>query len=193
MLSVIGFLWNSLTTQSDLPVDGVVTVSFDGSVRYVTTDGEKLLSLSEDGEILWQTDISDRVKDVAVTEEFIILSYSSVRTIDVFGKEGEKKKSIELPYAVDGIAAVRNTLYVAVTRSTLSGSSIYCFENFPEDDRYDAVAFTNAIVDLALSPDQTLSSATTTSKEVSGSSSNSTFGLAMMLMSICILFFMPWE
>ncbi len=156
VLSVIGFLWNSLTTQSDLPVDGVVTVSFDGSVRYVTTDGEKLLSLSEDGEILWQTDISDRVKDVAVTEEFIILSYSSVRTIDVFGKEGEKKKSIELPYVVDGIAAVRNTLYVAVTRSTLSGSSIYCFENFPEDDRYDAVAFTNAIVDLALSPDQTL-------------------------------------
>ena len=64
VLSVIGFLWNSLTTQSDLPVDGVVTVSFDGSVRYVTTDGEKLLSLSEDGEILWQTDISDRVKDV---------------------------------------------------------------------------------------------------------------------------------
>ena len=52
VLSVIGFLWNSLTTQSDLPVDGVVTVSFDGSVRYVTTDGEKLLSLSEDGEIL---------------------------------------------------------------------------------------------------------------------------------------------
>ena len=27
VLSVIGFLWNSLTTQSDLPVDGVVTVS----------------------------------------------------------------------------------------------------------------------------------------------------------------------
>ena len=38
-----------------------------------------------------------------------------------------------------------------------------------------------------------ISSATTTSREVSGSSSKRILGWAMMLMSICILFFMPWE
>ena len=38
-----------------------------------------------------------------------------------------------------------------------------------------------------------ISSATTTSRDVKGSSSNRIFGWAMMLMSICILFFIPWE
>ena len=38
-----------------------------------------------------------------------------------------------------------------------------------------------------------ISSATTTSSEVRGSSSSRIFGCAMMLMSICILFFIPWE
>ena len=38
-----------------------------------------------------------------------------------------------------------------------------------------------------------ISSAITTSREVSGSSRSRILGWAMMLMSICILFFMPWE
>ena len=38
-----------------------------------------------------------------------------------------------------------------------------------------------------------ISSATTTSRLVSGSSRSRMLGWAMMLTSICILFFMPWE
>ncbi len=155
-LTLTGFLWNTLKTRSDLPVSGAVTVTFDGNVRYVTTNESELLAVSENNEILWRAELADRAEEVVVGQDGIYVCYNTDRTVVLFGRSGEKLAEISVPYAVSGIAVAGTELFVTATRNALSGSVIYRYERFAESDAYTSAAFTNAVIDVAASPTGTV-------------------------------------
>lgn len=151
-LTLTGFLWNTVKTRSDLPVSDVETVSFDGDVRYVTTNDGALLAVSENSEILWRAEIADRAKEIVVGQDGIYVCYRSARSVDLYGRSGEKITSVSLSYAVEGIAVSGSALYVAATRNALSGSIVYRYDRFAESEDYTSVSFTNTVIDVAASP-----------------------------------------
>lgn len=155
-LMIFGFVFTADSGESLLPagLQKTIDVQKKGDVFYISDDS-KALSAYENGELIWETPLTDRTSDVVAVSGHIVVSYVSERNIDVFSAQsGEKLKSFEVPYQVLSIDADATDLYIAAKKGGLKGSVIYHYADYLGEAQDTALSLSNVISDIKIHPQE---------------------------------------
>lgn len=149
ILTIFSFLYGYLTTRNDLG-ENVSIVSFTNDVPVVVkTDNVLLIGTDQDKKSI---QLDDEVASVVSFDDYLAVSYTTDRKIDLFNSSLERINTFEVAYPVLKISISTDGLFVAVKKGQIDGSTIYLFSDLSEPNSYSTIRFTNFIVDMALNP-----------------------------------------
>lgn len=154
-LTVWGFVGAGQRSGESLPEPGmkVVNYQFDGNVRYIATDDWKLAAY-EGEEQMWKVDVTNRVNELIVTEDYLVVGYNTARSVDVFDKSGKLVNTLSVPYEVLSVDADGDNLFIAAKKGGLGGSVVYYYPNYQSSDAGFMTSLSNnTIADIRINPE----------------------------------------